>query len=918
MWRLRCSDSGRDSPSPMVRALSKDLFSLNNHVGRHTWEFDASAGSAADKEAVERARATFVKHRHTQQHSSDELLRMQYDAMRAARGRLITVTPPPSEAYDAPKDANEAVPRAAVDRAMRAGIDFYQGLQDEDGHWASDYGGPMFLVPGLVISLYVVGELETTLDERRRFEMRRYLRNHQNEDGGYGLHIEGHSTMFGTVLSYVAMRLLGVDADGRDPESGETHDCVANARSWIVARGGAANVPSWGKFYLCVLGAYEWEGLNPIPPEAWLLPYRGNPLHPGRFWCHCRMVYLPMSYLYGKRATGEATPLVRALRRELFPEDAPYDAVDWDKTRNACAKEDLYYPHPWLQDALWWGLTKVEPLLLRTKIGKALRGWACRVAARHVQYEDENTRYVDIGPVNKAMNMLVAWHEAKEARARRPSVDFQSRLPKHLPRVHDYLWLAEDGMKMQGYNGSQLWDCAFAAQAVAATGLAGEYAGCLHDAHRYVRDSQVRDDCPGDLREWYRHISKGAWPFSTRDHGWPISDCSSEGLKAALALESLGEDVAGPPVPLERLRDCVNVILSYQNRGSGGWATYENTRSFRWVEIINPAETFGDIMIDYPYVECSSASLQALAAFAERFPDDARAGDIARASKRGRAFLRSIQRADGSWYGSWAVCFTYGTWFGVKGLVATGSTYATCPALRRATAFLLSKQMADGGWGESYLSCQNKKYVQLTEDKRTGAGKPVDHIVNTAWALLALIAAGQAERDPAPLHAAARALMRKQSENGDFPQQTIMGVFNNNCMITYANYRNIFPLWALGEYARAVHGPGVSPRVEDVIRAAAAGAPPVAAGAAKPAAGKPPKAPAAPTGDAEAGASLLALKASGSSAALSSAGESSGGDSPYSSDGGGSATGRKPRKSNSQKQRTSSKKKGKGKGKSGK
>ena len=87
MWRLRCSDSGRDSPSPMVRALSKDLFSLNNHVGRHTWEFDASAGSAADKEAVERARATFVKHRHTQQHSSDELLRMQYDAMRAARGR---------------------------------------------------------------------------------------------------------------------------------------------------------------------------------------------------------------------------------------------------------------------------------------------------------------------------------------------------------------------------------------------------------------------------------------------------------------------------------------------------------------------------------------------------------------------------------------------------------------------------------------------------------------------------------------------------------------------------------------------------------------------------------------------------------------------------------------------------------------
>lgn len=35
---------------------------------------------------------------------------------------------------------------------------------------------------------------------------------------------------------------------------------------------------------------------------------------------------------------------------------------------------------------------------------------------------------------------------------------------KHLQRVEDYLWVAEDGMKMQGYNGSQCWDTSFAAQ----------------------------------------------------------------------------------------------------------------------------------------------------------------------------------------------------------------------------------------------------------------------------------------------------------------------------------------------------------------------------------------------------------------------------------------------------------------------
>ncbi len=28
-------------------------------------------------------------------------------------------------------------------------------------------------------------------------------------------------------------------------------------------------VPSWGKAWLAILGVYEWEGLNPVPPELW-------------------------------------------------------------------------------------------------------------------------------------------------------------------------------------------------------------------------------------------------------------------------------------------------------------------------------------------------------------------------------------------------------------------------------------------------------------------------------------------------------------------------------------------------------------------------------------------------------------------------------------------------------------------------
>jgi cycloartenol synthase len=67
----------------------------------------------------------------------------------------------------------------------------------------------------------------------------------KNEDGGWGLHIEGPSTMFGTAMSYVTLRLLGEDVDSGDGE-------MQKARRWILDRGGATSIPSWGKLWLSV------------------------------------------------------------------------------------------------------------------------------------------------------------------------------------------------------------------------------------------------------------------------------------------------------------------------------------------------------------------------------------------------------------------------------------------------------------------------------------------------------------------------------------------------------------------------------------------------------------------------------------------------------------------------------------------
>ena len=83
--------------------------------------------------------------------------------------------------------------------------------------------------------------------------------------------------MFGTALNYVALRILGMSAEhpvtvrarATLHQLGRFHILVPIVCADCGHPGGATGAPAWGKFWLAILNVYDWEGVNPVPPELW-------------------------------------------------------------------------------------------------------------------------------------------------------------------------------------------------------------------------------------------------------------------------------------------------------------------------------------------------------------------------------------------------------------------------------------------------------------------------------------------------------------------------------------------------------------------------------------------------------------------------------------------------------------------------
>jgi lanosterol synthase len=628
-------------------------------------------------------------------------------------------------------------------------------LQQDAGCWEGEMEWCPVVTAQVVIARHAVG-LPFGPDDAAKILL--HFERAQTRDGAFGLHPEHPGSVFVTAMVYVASRMLGVGPD---------RPLTTAARKWLHARpGGVRSVPTWGKFWLALLGLYGHDGLRPLVPELVLLP-KAVPVHPMRFYCHTRYIYLAMSVLQGGRVQFDLGTLGKDLRRELYGEAGMPES--FRAHRYDLAADDAFEPPGLLVRAAERVLGWYDCFPIRK-----LREAAFRKCEALIARDLAATQYLTLSPVNGTLNAMALFARGAPA----------TEIAKCVAGFEYYRW--EDEARGLRYAGgrTRTWDTGFAVEALLASPEAArEYREPLLRAYRFLAAQQMtrpvaaRDPLIPDTAE-------GGWCLGDAAHAWPVSDCTAEALSAILGMHA----ALGVPdrIPDARLAQVADFILSRQNR-DGGFGSYDAARAPLWLERLNPSEMFTRCMTDQSYVECTGSCLVALSRFRAALPAQS-PSRIDRAIARGGRFLLKAQRPDGAFPGSWGIYLTYGTFHAVRGLRAAGVP-AESPVMRRAAEWLVRHQKPDGGWGEHHEGCLRQEYVEHPQSQAT----------MTSWAVLALVELVGASHPV--VRRGAEWLARHQRAEGDYAREAVNGVFFGTAMLDYELYRAYFPAWALARVA---------------------------------------------------------------------------------------------------------------------
>ncbi|WP_024799642.1 squalene--hopene cyclase [Nocardia sp. BMG51109] len=318
---------------------------------------------------------------------------------------------------------------------------------------------------------------------------------------------------------------------------------------------------------------------------------------------------------------------------------------------------------------------------------------------------------------------------------------------------------------------SPVWDTALATAALLEAGAPGDDPAVLR-ATDWLLGEQIT--AGGDWQVRRPDLAPGGWAFEFANDCYPDTDDSA---LIILALHRVSH-----PDP-ERLRAAIRRGTDWtvgMQSADGGWGAFDADNTSALPAKL-PFCDFGAVT-DPPSADVTAHVVEMLAELGRGSDERCR---------RGVRWLLDHQERDGSWYGRWGANHIYGTGAVVPALVAAGEDPRSRP-IRSAVRWLRAHQNEDGGWGEDLRSYRDPAWIGHGESTAS----------QTAWALLALLAAGE-QHSPA-VERGIGWLIGTQRPDGGWDEDLFTGTgFPGDFYINYHLYRIVFPIWALGRYLRA-------------------------------------------------------------------------------------------------------------------
>jgi squalene-hopene/tetraprenyl-beta-curcumene cyclase len=575
-----------------------------------------------------------------------------------------------------------------------------------------------------------------------------YILQHQMPEGGWNNYPEGPADLSVSVKAYFALKLTG-----HDPQAAY----MQKARGVIRQLGGAADCNSFTRFYLALLGQFPYANCASVPPEMVLLPrWLYFNLYAMSSWT--RTIVVPLSIFSACKPVRQLPPAKGIA--ELFLQPAQTPLWPAKPTSRLLSWGNFFLGVDWLYK-------KIEPWLgpIRRLALKRAAAWM----REHLEESD------GLGAIFPPMVYTVISLHSLGVPEDDPVMQWA------LKQLTDLMIEEDDTLRLQPCF-SPVWDTALTLNALADTGFKGDHAA-VQRAVNWLVAKEVRQS--GDWKLTNPGLEVGGWFFEYRNAFYPDTDDTAMVLMA-LAKTGHAATKLGRPAAERGLR----WLLGMQNR-DGGWAAFDRNINHELLTRVPFADH--NAMLDPSCPDITARVLEALGhyGFGVDHPQVVRAV----------AFLRQTQEEAGCWIGRWGVNYLYGTWQVLCGLQSIGFDMQDA-MVRRAVAWLEKVQQAGGGWGETCRSY----------DDPTLAGKGTSTASQTAWALLALLAAGEAQSDA--VRAGIEYLLSNQGQDGNWPEEQFTGTgFPKVFYLKYHLYRLYFPLMALARYESAIGqtGPVESP-----------------------------------------------------------------------------------------------------------